>query len=76
MRVRQHSPLSITSLEDLNMISKLRLVRELEKDTRDALKDMNVEHDSQCKLKIGKNKQALIETAKITTEDLDTSYVV
>ena len=58
------------------MISKLRLVRELEEDTRDALRDMNVGHDSEYKLKIGKNKQALIETAKITTDDFDSSYVV
>ena len=69
IHVRQHS----TSLEDLDMISKLWLVRKLEEDTREALKDMDAGQNSEYKLNIGKNKQ---DYKKITTDDLDTSYVV
>ena len=73
--VRQPSPPSSTSFDDLDMISKLQLIRDLEEDTREALKDINAIHESEYKLEIGNEKQSLIETAKITTDDFDTSFV-
>ena len=63
-------------VEDLDMLSKLKLVRELEEDTRDALKDENAGHDSELDLKKGKDKESRIETTMIKRKDSNASYMV
>ena len=63
-------------VEDLDMLSKLKLARELEEDTRDALKDENAGHDSELDLKKGKDKESRIETTMIKRKDSNASYMV
>ena len=65
-----------TSLDNLEMTSKLLLVRELEDDTRDALKAMFVDKELDLKKQPTKDKEIFIETALISRVDFDTSYVV
>ena len=65
-----------TSLDDLEMTSKLLLVRELEDDTRDALKALFVDKELDLKKQSTKDKETFLETAMISRGDFDSSYVV
>jgi len=57
------------------MTSKLLLARELEEDTRGALRAGNEDKDNIYKNNKSKN-ETVLETAKIARDDFESSYVV
>eukprot|EP00092_Neocalanus_flemingeri_P046308 GFUD01052073.1.p1 GENE.GFUD01052073.1~~GFUD01052073.1.p1 ORF type:complete len:192 (+),score=75.05 GFUD01052073.1:43-576(+) len=63
---RQSSLPPSYQLEDLDMMSKLQLARELEEDTR----------DTELEIKTGKGKEIFIETTKIVRKNSNTSYEI
>ena len=69
------SPLPSYETEELGMTSKLLLARELEEDTRGALRAGNEDKDNIYKNNKSKN-ETVLETAKIARDDFESSYVV
>ena len=69
------SPPPIYETEELGMTSKLLLARELEEDTRGALKAGSDDKDVQYKNNKSKN-ESVLETARLARDDFESSYVV
>eukprot|EP00092_Neocalanus_flemingeri_P096533 GFUD01122898.1.p1 GENE.GFUD01122898.1~~GFUD01122898.1.p1 ORF type:complete len:196 (-),score=69.78 GFUD01122898.1:28-573(-) len=67
---RQSSLPPSYELDDLEMMSKLKLARELEGDSRDTLTDSEIE------MKTAKTKEIFIETQNIIRKNSNTSYEI